>query len=143
MTTPHVTNMPTQYRIWRIPDNDRQSITYEQFKTEFRSVETLTIWPRARRAQIVLSVLPLSGRQFAPPAVKIEESMEAELDSIAALIPDWAAVTTALGSIAAIVGFVAAWLLPGPGPLLVLTCGLIACAIGMRSAERAIEKLTP
>jgi hypothetical protein len=96
-----------------------------------------------RAARVVSSVPPLFGRQVALSAIKNDESMEAELESTAALIPDWAAVTTALGSIAAIVGFVAAWLLPGPGPLLVLTCGLIACAIGMHSAERAIEKLTP
>jgi hypothetical protein len=55
-----------------------------------------------------------------------------------ALIPDWAATITASGSIAAIGGFIAAWFLPGPMPVLVLTCGLVACAIGMRAAEHAL-----
>jgi hypothetical protein len=56
----------------------------------------------------------------------------------AALIPDWAAAITAIGSIAAIGGFVAAWFLPGVAPVFVMTCGLVGCAIGMRAAERAL-----
>ncbi len=57
------------------------------------------------------------------------------------LIPDWAAIAVLLGAILAIVGFVAAWATEKSCAPVLLTIGLIIAAIGMRTAEKAVNLL--
>jgi|SRR5215469_16548880 len=59
-------------------------------------------------------------------------------DLEADLIPDWAAITVAIGALVAIGGFVSAFFRDDGWPVLALTFGLIAVAIGMKAAENAI-----
>jgi hypothetical protein len=55
-----------------------------------------------------------------------------------ALIPDWAAVLFAAGSLLAIGGFLSAWFTDSGIATLIMTIGLAACAAGMDAGERAI-----
>jgi Flp pilus assembly protein TadB len=59
----------------------------------------------------------------------------------AARIPDRAALLVLVGSVAAVIGFVAALFWDSGFATLILTAGLVVAAIGMRKAERAIEGL--
>jgi hypothetical protein len=65
----------------------------------------------------------------------VSNSFQDEADQI----PDWAAIAVALGAIIAFGGFFAAWLSDSGWATLVLTAGLVLMAIGMRTAERAID----
>jgi hypothetical protein len=55
------------------------------------------------------------------------------------LIPDWAAIAVLMGAVLAIVGFLAAWATENSWAPILLTIGLIIAAIGMRTAEKAVN----
>jgi hypothetical protein len=55
------------------------------------------------------------------------------------LIPDWAAIAVLVGGVLAVVGFVAAWATEKSWAPIFLTIGLIIAAIGMRTAEKAVN----
>ncbi len=54
-------------------------------------------------------------------------------------IPDWAALAVALGIVLAVAGFVSACFTDKGWATLLLTGGLIVAAIGMHSAENAVN----
>ena len=68
----------------------------------------------------------------------VEKSSMANRVDEAALIPDWCAILTIIGAFFAATSFAALWVWPGAIPAAILTAGLVACAIGMHVAERAL-----
>ena len=55
-------------------------------------------------------------------------------------IPDWAAIAVLIGVVVAVGGFGWAWLDTSGWATATLTLGLIVAAIGMRAAERAVNR---
>jgi hypothetical protein len=81
------------------------------------------------------SQLPITPATPTFIAVTRTDATQNEADRI----PNWAALMVAGGAAMAVGGFAAAWFTDGRYATLVLTLGLVAAAIGMRAAERAVN----
>jgi hypothetical protein len=69
---------------------------------------------------------------------KADEASYHEADCI----PDWAALAVAIGSLVALGSVVYAWIEDSNWALVALTIALIVAAVGMRAAEKSLQKPT-